>query len=252
MAKNASLVRLDALLVKRGMAGSRQRAQEMIRAGDVTVDGLVAKKPATQVRSNQAIELTNKDFPWVGRGALKLLGVLSPFHIQPDQKVCADLGSSTGGFTQVLLENGATKVYAIDVGKGQLAWKLRTDPRVVVMEETNARHLESLPEPIDLVVGDLSFISLRLILPAVKRLMRKDGDAVLLIKPQFEAGKHAIKKGGKVASETVRTETIESVLEAAQHLGFLVVQGTDCTVPGAKAGNVEYFVHLRAQNTHEK
>jgi 23S rRNA (cytidine1920-2'-O)/16S rRNA (cytidine1409-2'-O)-methyltransferase len=237
-------VRLDALLVQRGLAASRERAKELIRDGSVLVDGLTAKKVATQVRLDQSVELTSHDHTWVGRGALKLLGVLEPFGVSTEGKVCADLGASTGGFTEVLLETGATRVYAIDVGKGQLAWKLRTDPRVVNMEGVNARHLDALPEPIDLIVGDLSFISLHLILPTVRRLLRPGGLAVILVKPQFEVGRSAVRRGGRVHDED-REEAIANVRDQAATCGFDVVGGMDSPVAGAKAGNVEHFLHLR-------
>ena len=245
MGKSPALVRLDALLVKRGLAASRQRAQELIEEGAVLVNGLVAKKSAMRVRTDQPILLKKEDYPWVGRGALKLLGALEPFGVTCTNDVCADFGSSTGGFTQVLLHHGAKKVYAIDGGRGQLDWKLRTDARVVVMEETNVRHLESLPEPIDLIVGDLSFISLKHILPTVATFLRPGGQAVLLIKPQFEVGRDAVERGGIVRSERERSQAIERILQDARDQGFTVLNGADCTVPGAKAGNVEYFAHLQ-------
>lgn len=240
-----SPVRLDQLLVKRGLAASRQRARELIEDGGVLVGGIPATKASSRVRPDVPVELAREDFPWVGRGALKLLSVIDAFEVDATARTCADLGSSTGGFTQVLLERGATRVYAIDVGKGQLDWGLRTDERVVVMEGVNARHLESLPEPIDLIVGDLSFISLGLILPTVERLLRPGGQAVVLVKPQFEAGRKAISKGGKVTDPEARAEAIERVTEVARELGFEVLGGRDCGVAGARAGNVEHFLHIR-------
>lgn len=239
------IFRLDALLVKRGMAASRERARALIESGGVTVDGLVARKAATRVRADQAIELAKEDFPWVGRGALKLLGVLEPFGVDPTGRVAADLGASTGGFTQVLLEGGATRVYAIDVGKGQLAWKLRTDERVVNMEGVNARHLDCLPEPIDLIVGDLSFIGLALILPTVRTLLRPGGEAVLLVKPQFEVGRTDVGKGGLVTSTEARERALERVRAAAESEGLHVLADAPSPLPGAKAGNVEHFLHLQ-------
>lgn len=240
-----SPVRLDLLLVKRGLAASRQRARELIESGGVLVGGIPATKVSARVRPDVPVELARQDFPWVGRGALKLLSVIDAFEVDATGLVCADLGSSTGGFTQVLLERGATRVYAIDVGKGQLDWGLRTDARVVVMEGVNARHLESLPEPIDLIVGDLSFISLALILPTVERLLRPGGEAVLLVKPQFEAGRKAVSKGGKVTDPEARALAIERVTDDARDLGFDVLGGMDCGVAGARAGNVEHFLHIR-------
>ena len=238
-------IRLDTLLVKRGLAASRARARTLIESGEVLVDGLVADKPSRQVRPDQPVRLKEADFPWVGRGALKLLAALDSFpSVDPTGRTCADLGSSTGGFTEVLVSRGARLVYAIDVGTNQLAWRLRNHPQIVVMEGTNARHLESLPDPIDLIVGDLSFISLRLILPTVARLLRPGGEAVLLVKPQFEAGREAIAAGGKVRSESERLAAIDRVTESAVAEGFTVLGAADCAVPGARAGNVEHFLHL--------
>lgn len=210
----------------------------------VRVDGVPATKPGTRVKTDKAITLAQDDFPWVGRGALKLLGVLEPFGIDPTGRVCADLGASTGGFTQVLLEHGAVRVYAVDVGKGQLDWSLRNDPRVVVMEGVNARHLESLPEPADLVVGDLSFISLSLILPAIARILKPGGTAVVLVKPQFEAGRDQVGKGGRVDDPATRAAAIDRVRTHARDAGFDVAGAMDSSVAGAKAGNVEHFLHL--------
>lgn len=240
-----SPVRLDALLVQRGLAASRQRARELIEAGAVLIDGVPAQRPATRVRPDRPIELVRQDFPWVGRGALKLLSVIDDFGLSVEGAACADLGASTGGFTQVLLERGARTVYAVDVGRGQLARVLVTDPRVVMMDGINARHLEELPELIDVIVGDLSFISLALILPTVYRLLRPGGEAVVLVKPQFEAGRDQIGGGGKVRDPQARIDAIDGVRHVASELGFDVIGSQDCGVPGAKAGNVEHFLHLR-------
>jgi len=247
----SKLVRLDSLLVKLGHAASRARAQDLIKGGHVLVDGILAKKPARQVRAEQSIKLKKQDHPWVSRGALKLLGVLDPFGVDPADLVCADLGASTGGFTHVLVERGAERVYAIDVGKGLLAWKMQTHDRVVVMDSTNARHLESLPEPIDLIVGDLSFISLKLILPSVMRLLRPGGKAVILVKPQFEAGRSQIGAGG-VVKGAAREQAIDMVRQTARQTGFLVLGGMDCPVPGAKKGNVEYFLYLESPHMEKE
>ncbi|HND29875.1 MAG TPA: TlyA family RNA methyltransferase, partial [Myxococcota bacterium] len=179
----------------------------------------------------------------VSRGGLKLEAALDRFAVDPNGRVCADLGASTGGFTDCLLQRGAARVYAVDVGYGQLAWKLRQDARVVVMERTNARHLESLPEPIALLVGDLSFISLTLILPAIARLL-PSGEAVLLVKPQFEVGPRGIGKGGRVEEE-YRPLALEKVRREAEEQGFEVLGSMDSPVPGAKAGNIEALLHLR-------
>lgn len=230
--------------MKRGLAASRQRARELIADGVVLVDGVPAAKPATQVAVDKTVTLAKQDYQWVGRGALKLLGALEPLDVDPKGLVCADLGSSTGGFTEVLLKRGAARVYAIDVGKGLLHYRLRDHERVVLMEGVNARHIESLPEPIDLVVGDLSFISMKLILPAVLRLMRTDGQAVVLVKPQFEAGRKGVSKKGRIRSDADRDAAIEAVRSAAIDLGFAVLGSVDSTLPGAKAGNIEHFLHL--------
>jgi len=235
---------LDRLLVDRGLAASRQRARELIESGAVLIDGHPAARVATQVAVDRTITLAREDHPWVGRGALKLLGVLGPFGVDPANKTCADLGASTGGFTEVLLRHGARRVYAVDVGKGLLHYRLRDDPRVVLMEQTNARHLDALPEPIDLLVGDLSFISFTLILPTVLRLLGPTGEAVVLIKPQFEAGRAAVGKGGRVRSEADRAAAIDRVSEAASTHGLAVKSAMDSTLPGARAGNIEHFLHL--------
>lgn len=238
-------LRLDKLLVDRGLAPSRHRARELIEAGDVLIDGHPATRPATQVDVERQVTLRDPGYPWVGRGALKLLGVLEPLGVDPTGLVCADLGASTGGFTEVLVRGGAKRVYALDVGRGLLHQRLRDDERVVVMEGVNVRHLEALPEPVDLVVGDLSFISLALILPAVRRLLRPGGEAVLLCKPQFEVGRERVASGGRVRSESDRLEAIASVAQQATSLGFTVLAGMDSPVAGAKSGNVEHFLHLR-------
>lgn len=238
-------VRLDQLLVKRGLAASSAKAQEFITNGEVLVDGIPITNAASRVRDDKAIRLVSPDFQWVGRGALKLLAALSSFaDVAIDGVTAADLGSSTGGFTEVLLHKGAVRVYAIDVGTNQLAWRLRTDERVVVMENTNARHLQSLPEAIDLIVGDLSFISLGLILPTVARLLRPGGEAVLLVKPQFEVGREHIASGGRVHDDAARTAAIDNIAQQARDNGLTVRAGADCAVPGARAGNVEHFLHL--------
>lgn len=216
----------------------------MIAAGVVRVDGVPATKPSAQVRPDRDVRVDDGGPTWVGRGAHKLLGALEGLPIDPGGKVCADFGASTGGFTEVLLARGAAKVYAVDVGHNQLAWKLRVDPRVVVMEGTNARHLEALPEPIALLVGDLSFISLRLILPAVSRVLAPDGEALVLVKPQFEAGPQAIAKGGRVRDDGARADAIARVRADAEAGGFRVRAGVDCVLPGARAGNVEHFLWL--------
>ena len=237
-------VRLDVLLVQRGLAPSRERAQALIVAGSVLVDGVPSTKPGARVKPERDLRVSDGDPGWVGRGAHKLIGALDAFQIDPAGRICADFGASTGGFTEVLLTRGAPKVYAIDVGHNQLAWKLRSDPRVVVMEGTNARHLDGLPDPISLLVGDLSFISLKLILPAIRRVLGPGADAVVLVKPQFEAGRQAIAKGGRVRDDKDRDAAITRVRDDAATEGFAVRAGVDCVLPGARAGNVEHFLWL--------
>jgi 23S rRNA (cytidine1920-2'-O)/16S rRNA (cytidine1409-2'-O)-methyltransferase len=239
------LVRLDRLLVDQGLAPSRLRARELIEQGRVKVDGLVMTKPSTQVRPDRPVLLVSTEREWVGRGARKLLGALESLPMDVEGQVCADLGASTGGFTEVLLEHGAARVYAVDVGRGQLHRRLATDPRVVVRDAVNARHLEALDEPISRVVGDLSFISLRLILPAIHRITTDTAEALLLVKPQFEAGRGGIAKGGRVRDDQVREQAIRQVSEDAVAAGFEVLGGEDCVLPGAKAGNLEHFLWLR-------
>lgn len=236
--------RLDRLMVDRGLAETRNQAQALIKAGVVQVGGLVRDRPAAQVDPGVDVKVVAAVAPFVSRAGGKLDHALGSFGVEVAGKVCADLGASTGGFTDCLLRRGAETVYAIDVGYGQLAWKLRQDPRVVVMERTNARHLEALPVPPQLVVGDLSFISLRLILPAVLRIAAPGATAVLLIKPQFEAGPEGIGHGGRVKSDAVRAAAIETVLGHARELGCTVRGHEPSSVPGAKSGNVEELVHL--------
>ena len=247
-------VRLDRLLVDRGLAPSRLRARELIEAGVVRVDGVPVSRVAAQVDAERPVSVDHADHGWVGRGALKLLGALDAFAIDPTGWVCADLGASTGGFTEVLLRRGAERVYAIDVGRGLLHRRLVVDPRVVVMEGVNARYLTvgepapdggaSLPAPVDLVVGDLSFIGLDRVLPAVHTLLRPGGRAVLLVKPQFEVGRENLGSGGRVVDDGARRAAIARICAVAVDGGFHVVGGADSVLPGAKAGNVEHFVWL--------
>lgn len=238
-------VRLDRLLVDRGIAPSRQRARELIEAGQVLVDGHPAAKVAAQVDTARTVTLRDPDPGWVGRGARKLLGVLAPLGVDPQGRICADLGASTGGFTEVLLRGGAARIYAVDVGRGQLHERLAADPRVVVMDGVNARHLEALPEPIELLVADLSFISIRLVLPTIARLLRPGGEAVVLVKPQFEVGRGKLGSGGRVRSEADRVEAIEAIASECVAQGFVVRGGMDSPVAGARSGNVEHFLWLQ-------
>ena len=237
-------VRLDKLVVQRGLADSRQQARVLIADGQIQVDGIPRIKPAAQVATGVHVALVGPGLAYVSRGGHKLAHALDHFDVQPSTKVCADLGASTGGFTDCLLQRGAAKVFAVDVGYGQLDWKLRSDPRVVVMERTNARHLQSLPDAPRLVVGDLSFISLRLVLPAIQRIAAPGAEAVLLIKPQFEAGPEGLKKGGVVRDETTRTAAIHKVIDDARQCGFTVLGTVPSPLAGARSGNVEELVHL--------
>jgi 23S rRNA (cytidine1920-2'-O)/16S rRNA (cytidine1409-2'-O)-methyltransferase len=238
--------RLDILLVERGLVESRSLAQRLILAGRVKVDGREAIHPGKLLPPDSAIELTQMP-RYVSRGGEKLEAALDRFSISPKGRICADAGASTGGFTDCLLQHGAARVYAIDVGKGILDWKLRNDPRVVVMEEQNVRFLASLPEPVDLVTADVAFISLRLLFPVFRAWLREGGEAVVLIKPQFEAGRSQVGKGGVVRDPNVHRRVLEEVLASAESNGF----GTAGLIPSplkGPAGNIEFLAHLtRAQ-----
>jgi 23S rRNA (cytidine1920-2'-O)/16S rRNA (cytidine1409-2'-O)-methyltransferase len=237
--------RLDAAVVERGLAESRARAQALIGGGAIAVDGEVVTKAGASVESKSRVELVREPMPYVSRGGLKLKHALDRFDVAVEGRVATDVGASTGGFTDVLLRAGAARVYAIDVGYGQLAWPLRNDERVVVMERTNIRHLESLPELVQLAVVDTSFISLRQVLPTVARLLESGGDAVVLIKPQFEAGRDQVGKKGVVRSPAVWAEVLYGVLEWAQGNGWSVL-GLERSPIHGPAGNVEFLAHLRA------
>jgi 23S rRNA (cytidine1920-2'-O)/16S rRNA (cytidine1409-2'-O)-methyltransferase len=240
-------LRLDQLLVDRGLAASRERAQRLIQAGVVLVGGQKLDKPGAKVDAEAELRLLEPDHPFASRGGLKLEGVLDGFSVRVQGCVAADLGASTGGFTDCLLQRGAVRVHAVDVGYGLLDWRLRQDPRVHVVERTNVRHLtvEQLGEPVDLVVADLAFISLRLVLPAVLGILRPGGEAVLLVKPQFELGRQHVGKGGIVRDERLRQDAVDAVERSAVQLGFQALGRLPSTVPGQK-GNLEIFLHLRA------
>jgi 23S rRNA (cytidine1920-2'-O)/16S rRNA (cytidine1409-2'-O)-methyltransferase len=240
--------RLDEALVSRGLAESRSQARALVMAGQVRVGGRVVDKPGMPVPIG-AIEVISGG-RFVSRGGDKLQGALDKFPIAPSGLVCADLGASTGGFTDCLLQAGATRVYAVDVGRGQLHWKIRQDPRVVVIERQNARYLESLPEPIALVVADLSFISLALILPTMRRLLDPDGQALTLVKPQFEAGREAVGKGGVVRDPTTHRAVLHHFIEDARREGFAVL-GLIASPLRGPAGNVEFLAHLRLAGVSE-
>lgn len=243
-----ALRRLDAELVKRGLARSRETARELIESGAVEVSGIVASKPASQVSGTDSIRVSEQESNgWVSRGSGKLLGALAAFpEIPIADLVCLDAGASTGGFTAVLLERGAAKVYAVDVGYGQLAWSLQTDDRVVVMDRFNVRNLvpSDLAEPPQLIVSDLSFISLRTVLPALASVAGEGAEMLLMVKPQFEVGKERLGRGGVVRSPQLRAEAVSKVAETALGLGFGCAGVAASPLPGP-SGNVEYFLWLR-------
>lgn len=239
--------RLDILLTERGLADSRTKAQAVIMSGQVYVDGQKADKPGTSYDEQCAIEVRAAVCPYVSRGGLKLEKALREFGICPKGYVCSDSGASTGGFTDCLLQQGARKVFAIDVGYGQLDWRIRTDDRVVVMERTNIRYVtpEQLGEPLDLSVVDVSFISLRIVLPVIQRLLKPDGQAVCLIKPQFEAGRDKVGKKGVVRDKTTHIQVLEDFLHLARSLELRVLGLTWSPVKGPE-GNIEFLAHLAA------
>ena len=247
MKKDAS--RLDAAVVARGLAASRERARALILAGLVRVDGVVVSKAGTPVKPDAAVTLDERDHPYVGRGGVKLAHALDTFGIAVEDRLALDVGASTGGFTDVMLRRGARRVVALDVGHGQLDWKLRTDPRVVVLEKINARTLtpEQLPEDarrFDLVTMDVSFISVRQVLPALVPVLAPGADLVVLVKPQFEAGREEVGKGGLVRDAAVQARTVEDVTAAANALGLTRVAAVESPITGTE-GNREFFLHLR-------
>jgi 23S rRNA (cytidine1920-2'-O)/16S rRNA (cytidine1409-2'-O)-methyltransferase len=240
--------RVDLLLVERGLADSRTKAQALVMAGAVVVGEARVDKPGALVDPDAPLRLKEDAAPqrYVSRGALKLERALEVFPIDPRGKVCADLGASTGGFTDLLLQRGAAKVYAVDVGYGQLHARLRADARVVVRERENARNLDasSLGERVELVTGDLSFISLRLVLPAVRAILAEGGEAILLVKPQFEVGRGEVGKGGVVRDDAKRRAALDAVAEAARAHGFEVIGHVESPIEGP-AGNREWLLALR-------
>lgn len=239
--------RLDKLLVDRGLATSRERARALIMAGDVVVAGHAQTKPGSLVDASADIALRAEDHPYVSRGALKLIKGLDVFAIDPEGATALDIGASTGGFTDVLLRRGAARVYAIDVGYGQLAWSIRQDPRVVVLERKNARTLDLalVPEPVDLAVIDVSFISLTLVLPRVRELLRPPpGKPIIaLVKPQFEVGRERVGKGGVVRDPAARQSAVDKVRAWASANGFIAGADVESPITGP-AGNVEYLLLL--------
>ena len=239
--------RLDVLLVEQMYAETRSKAQAIIMAGLVYVNGQKADKAGMSFDADTAvIEVRGQACPYVSRGGLKLEKALRDFGVDPTGFVCSDSGCSTGGFTDCLLQQGASKVFAIDVGYGELNWKIRNDPRVVVMERTNIRYVtpEDIGEPLDLSVIDVSFISLRIVLPAIKNLLKeKQGQVLCLIKPQFEAGRENVGKNGVVRDPAVHKEVLDSIVALAKELGFTILGLTFSPVKGP-AGNIEFLGHL--------
>ena len=238
--------RLDQLIYELGFTESRERARTTIMSGLVFVNGQRADKPGMTVDPEAKIEVRGEALPFVSRGGFKLDKALKVFPVDPAGKVCIDCGASTGGFTDVLLQHGAAKVYAVDVGYGQLAWKLRTDERVVNLERTNLRYVDEtmIPEPLDLAVMDVSFISIRLILPTVKALLKPGADYICLIKPQFEAGRDEVGKKGVVRDAKVHEQVVRGILKFARELGFSVM-GLDFSPIKGPEGNIEYICHLK-------
>lgn len=238
--------RLDVLMVKRGLAASREKAKAVIMAGDVLVDGQREDKAGTMFADTVDITLKGNPLPYVSRGGLKLEKAMTHFNLMLDGKVCMDVGASTGGFTDCMLQNGAVKVYAVDVGHGQLDWKLRNDERVVCMERTNIRYVvpEDIQERPSFVSIDVSFISLTKVLGPVRELMEKDGELVCLIKPQFEAGREKVGKKGVVRDPAVHEEVICKVMEFAAEIGFELLHLEYSPIKGPE-GNIEYLLHVR-------
>ena len=237
--------RLDVLLTELGYADSRAKAQAIIMAGQVYVDGQKADKPGISYGEAAAIEVRGESCRYVSRGGLKLEKALRDFGVKPDGFVCSDSGASTGGFTDCLLQQGAKKVFAIDVGYGQLDWKIRSDERVVVMERTNIRYVtpEQLGEQLDLSVVDVSFISLKIVLPTIKTLLKPDGQVLCLIKPQFEAGRDKVGKKGVVREPQTHKEVLDNFVALANSLNFTILGLTFSPVKGPE-GNIEFLGHL--------
>lgn len=239
--------RLDQLLVDRGLVESRTRAQALVMAGKVFSGERKMEKAGQQVAEDIALEVRGQDHPWVSRGGLKLAHALEHFAIDPAGAVAIDVGASTGGFTDVLIQGGAAKVYAVDVGHGQLAWKLRNDDRVIVLEKTNARHLtaEHVPEPVDMVVCDASFISLKTVLPASIAMVRPGGRLVALIKPQFEAGRAQVGKGGVVRDPDVHAAVCHDIRAWLDGIGGWQIDGIVQSPITGPEGNIEFLISAR-------
>jgi 23S rRNA (cytidine1920-2'-O)/16S rRNA (cytidine1409-2'-O)-methyltransferase len=237
--------RIDKLLVERGLAETRQKAQALIMAGQVLVDERKVEKPGAMVSAEAAVRLLGEPLRYASRGGLKLEGALDTFGIGVEGKVCLDIGASTGGFTDCLLQRGAARVYAVDVGAGQMDWRLRSDARVVLREKLNARYLspQDIGEPVDFVCVDVSFISATLIVPRLPAVMKPGGEAVMLVKPQFEAGRGQVGKGGIVRDPELQAQAVEKVRAAAQAVGFRPAGVAPSPIAGME-GNQEFLLHL--------
>ncbi|OQX26436.1 MAG: TlyA family rRNA (cytidine-2'-O)-methyltransferase [Desulfobacteraceae bacterium IS3] len=240
--------RLDMMLVEKGLAQSRQRAQALIMTGNVLVNNIPADKAGTAVSDTDMIVIRGGDIPYVSRGGLKLAAALYEFNVNPQSWVCLDVGASTGGFTDCLLQHGAKRVYAADVGYGQLAWKLRQDSRVIAIERTNIRYMpeEALPEKVDLVTIDASFISLKIIVPCVLKFMKKDAEILALIKPQFEVGKGRVGKGGVVRDAVLHQQVVDDLTGFFAQMTFCCESVIPSPIEGPK-GNKEFIAYLKSQ-----
>jgi len=236
--------RLDKILVDSGMAVSRERARALIMEGKVCVNGIPVSKAGALINADAKIELKGEDIPYVSRGGLKLEAAIKNFNISLQNKIAMDVGSSTGGFADCMLQNGIKKIYCIDVGYGQLAWKLRQDPRIVLIERTNIRYLEreKIPDSIDIATIDVSFISLNKVVPKVLEFLREDGEIIALIKPQFEVGRGEVDKGGIVRDEAKRLKAVEDMKKDFETIGLKVIGTMQSPISGQK-GNVEYFIY---------
>jgi 23S rRNA (cytidine1920-2'-O)/16S rRNA (cytidine1409-2'-O)-methyltransferase len=236
--------RLDKLLVERGLVESREKAQALILAGLVRVGGVPVAKAGTQVAAGADLEVEGRDHPYVSRGGVKLEAALKEFRLDPSGWRCLDIGASTGGFTDCLLQHGAAHVHAVDVGYGQIAWSLRQDPRVTVLERTNIRSLDpsAIDPPVDLAVMDVSFISLRLVLSQAVRFLKPGGRVLALVKPQFEAGREQVRKGGRVTDPAVHEQVLEQVSKEGEALGLKLTGRMASPLPGKKSANLEFFL----------
>jgi 23S rRNA (cytidine1920-2'-O)/16S rRNA (cytidine1409-2'-O)-methyltransferase len=242
---NRARKRLDQIIVEKGLAASRERARALIMSGRVFVDGQVVDKPGAAIRAESLIEAKSVDLPFVSRGGLKLEGALKHFGLDVRGSICLDVGASTGGFTDCLMQQGASRVYAVDVGYGQLAWSLRGDSRVVVIERTNIRNLpaERIPEAVDLITIDVSFISLRIVVPAVRKFLKPTGRLLPLVKPQFEVGKGQVGKGGVVRVAEQHSRVIAELTLFFRSLGLACSEAVPSAIDGPK-GNKEFFMLL--------